>query len=152
MNSTSSEPAGIPDPFEEAALEAPKKSAPEALTEAAAPALDAPKVYPPFHPDEYRDNPFASGINDFADSLAKMPEGSASKDNLGESMVYAFECYSGHSTGQMPPYMHVVIAGTKYSVHVFIEKKTGGKGAAEEEQRADDAISQRLAAANKEAA
>lgn len=149
MNSASGESAPATPPDDYAAAidklhEAPPPPPANAVPEAPP---EAPRQYPPFHPDEYRDNPFASGINGLADTLAKMPDGSATKDNLGESIVYAFECYSGTNTGNLPPYMHVVLSAGKYTVRVVVEKKNQRAPTPETRQERADDLAQQLAAA-----
>lgn len=102
---------------------APASSAP--VNETAAQAAAAVKEYPPFHPDEWRNDAVAEFVNTAADALAKVRPGTASGDNLGESVAFAFHAYTGKTTKNLPPYAHVLISSGKFTFHVVMQKKDG---------------------------
>ncbi|MEA3199504.1 MAG: hypothetical protein QOE90_932 [Thermoplasmata archaeon] len=143
MNESAPEQVEYADDFARAAAEAgdaPTPAQPAHTMPGPAPPAEPPVQYPPFHPDDWRDNAIAMGINGLADGLAGMPEDTATKDNLGESIAFALDYYTGGKLQNLPPYAHVVISGGKYTFHVVMHKKNSTK-----DDENDDAAAAELA-------
>lgn len=100
------------------------------------------KKYPPFIAAEWRDNPIAKLVNSGADMLAKAPEGTAAKADLGETYCWAVACYT-NPNGEIPPWAVAILATGNFILLSMGAKKLermAENNAAADNPRAGEAV------------